>query len=149
VGRKVLNKKTVAVEIQKKGKGIAFASCKVIQNTSTKELRSFFEQTIAKDADIRSDKWRSQKKLQNDYPGLVMEKSDSGKNFKLLHGFIMSLKSWLRGQHHYVRNLKAYMDEYVWRFNRYGASKDLFYELINTAIQKPHCGYLQIKLNYQ
>ena len=93
VGRKVLNKKIVAVEIQKKGKGIAFASCKVIQNTSTKELRSFFEQTIAKDADIRSDKWRSYKKIQKDYSGLVTEKSGSGKNFKLLHRFIMSLKS--------------------------------------------------------
>ncbi len=149
VGRKVLKKKIVAVAIQKKGKGIAFASCKVIQNTSTKELRSFFEQSIEKDAEIRSDKWRSYKKLQNDYPGLVMEKSDSGKNFKLLHRFIMSLKSWLRGQHHYVRNLQAYLDEYVWRFNRHGASKGLFYELINTAIQKPHCGYIQIKLNYQ
>jgi len=111
VGRKVRKNKTVAVAIQKKGKGIAFASFKVIQNTSTKELRSFFDQTIAKDADIRSDKWRSYKKLQNDYPGLVMGKSDSGKNFKLLHRFIMSLKSWLRGQHHYVKNLQAYLDE--------------------------------------
>lgn len=149
VGRKAMKKKIVAVAIQKKGKGIAFASCKVIQNTSSKELLQFFEQKIKKEAQIRSDKWRSYLKLQKEYPNLVMQKSDSGKNFKLLHRFIMGMKSWLRGQHHYVKNLQAYLDEYVWRFNRHGETKSLFTDLLRTTIHKPHYSYSLIKATYQ
>jgi hypothetical protein len=149
VGRKALKKKIVAVAIQKAGKGIAYGSCQVIQNTSSKELQYFFEQRIDKEAEIRSDKWRSYARIKKEYPKLEMIKSDNGKNFKLLHRFIMTLKSWLRGQHHYVKNLQAYLDEYVWRYNRHGSKTNLFEDLLSTAMQKPHFGYSLIKSTYQ
>ena len=41
-----------------------------------------------------------------------------GENFPDMHRSIMLFKAWLRGTHHAVDHLQAYLDEYTYRFNR-------------------------------
>ena len=43
---------------------------------------------------------------------------EEGRNFQLMHRSIMMFKVWLRGTHHAVDHLQAYLDEYTYRFNR-------------------------------
>ncbi|MXV16551.1 hypothetical protein GS398_14690 [Pedobacter sp. HMF7056] len=62
---------------------------------------------------------------------LEQEKSEKkGKNFRLLHRCIMMFKAWLRGTHHSVSLLQAYINEYTWRFNRHSMKEGIFENLI-------------------
>jgi len=68
-------------------------------------------------ANIKTDEWIGYKPLKKDFPNLVQIKSGKkGKNFPELHRSIMGFKGWLRGMHHKVNHLQAYIDEYCYRF---------------------------------
>ena len=54
--------------------------------------------------------------LRNDYL-IQIESGKKGKKFPELHRTIMMFKAWLRGIHHSVDNLQAYIDQYCYRFN--------------------------------
>ncbi len=65
--------------------------------------------------------------------GKVIKHSSAGKkgkNFPDLHRTIMGFKGWLRGMHHHVDYLQAYIDEYCYRFNRSVMTDGIFDNLI-------------------
>lgn len=141
-GRKNGKKKLVVFAIEKKGRGVSRLYGKVIQKSSAKELGTFMKDSIDADATVKTDNWSGYKPLKNDFPNIKSEYSGKkGENFSDLHRVIMSFKSWLRGTHHHVNNLQAYIDEYTFRFNRSAMKKGIFENLINRMIITPPCPY--------
>lgn len=136
-GRSKGAKKLVVVAIERAGKGISKVYAKHIDNAGVKALKPFFEDHIDINAKIRTDGWRSYKSLQKSYKNLRQEKSKKGKNFDVMHRFIMGFKSWLRGIHSSVRDLQKYLDEYCYRFNRNKSAGNIFNLLLKRMVIYP------------
>jgi transposase-like protein len=145
VGRKNDKKKLVVIAIEHKGKGISRMYAKVLENAGSKQIRPFFEENVSMDAQVRTDGWRGYSPLKKDWMKLEQEKSGKkGNNFKQMHRVIMGLKSWLRGMHHSVKHLQAYLDEYCYRFNRNKMKEGIFDNLMKRMVTYPPKTYLQI-----
>lgn len=129
-GRSKGSKRLVAIGIERSGKGISRAYAKVISDAGVKQLEPFFIDHVSEQAKITTDGWRSYKSLRTKGWNITQEKSNGGKNFDALHRFIMSLKSYIRGIYGNVRDLQAYLDEYVFKFNRHKMNGDIFNVLL-------------------
>ena len=130
-------KKLVVLAIKLAGKGIQKAYARHIDNAGVKELKPFFEDHIDLKANIKTDGWRFYTSLKKTYTNLEQRKSGYGKNFSVLHRFIMNLKSWLRGIHGSVRDLQKYLDEYCFRFNRNKSDGNIFNILLKRMVNYP------------
>ena len=131
VGRKNKNKKLVVFAIEKKGRGVSRVYGKVIQKASSKELGQFMKDNIDPKATIKTDEWPGYKPIKKDFENMTMIKSGKkGDNFPELHRVIMGFKGWLRGMHHSVDNLQAYINEYTYRFNRNKMEEGIFQNLM-------------------
>ena len=98
--------------------------------------------TIDGEACITTDLWTGYKPLEKVFPKLSrIASSKKGENFPLMHRFIMGFKSWLRGTHHHVSKLQAYVDEYTYRINRHLMKKDIFNNLFVRMINHSPCPY--------
>lgn len=147
VGRKNKKKKLVVIAIEKKGKGVSRMYGKVIPNSSSKELGLFMKQNISSEAHIKTDLWNGYVPLKKDFENLLQVPSGiKGNNFPEIHRTIMSFKGWLRGIHHRVEHLQAYIDEYCYRFNRSNMKDGLFENLMNRMMNAAPLPYKQIVL---
>jgi hypothetical protein len=136
VGRKNKNKKLVVFAIEKKKSGVGRVYGKVIETSSAENLGKFMEDTISKEAKIKTDKWPGYKPLKNKFVNLEQEKSGKkGENFKLMHRTIMGFKGWMRGIHHKTDYLQAYIDEYCYRFNRNFMKEDIYRNLLKRMVK--------------
>jgi len=143
-GRSKGSKKLIVVAIQKAKRGIKRIQLKEIENAGVKQLKPFFEDHIDKNAKITTDKWRSYTSLKSEYKNLIQIPSSKGKNFDNLHRLIMSLKYWLRGIHHSVRDLQPYLDEFSYKFNRNRMGGDIFNKILSRMVNYPEVSYSQI-----
>ncbi len=135
VGRKNGKKKLVVFAIERNGKGVSRMYGKVIKQSSSKELGEFMKMTIETSAQIKTDKWRGYSPLVKDFNNLVqVDSGKKGGNFPDLHRCIMGFKGWLRGMHHQVENLQAYIDEYCYRFNRSNMKEGIFDNLLTRMV---------------
>ena len=149
VGRKNGNKKLVVFAIEKKGKGVARVYGKVIEKASSKEIGDFMRQKIDPQAQIKTDEWTAYKPLMKEFINMERVKSGTkGKNFPDLHRVIMGFKGWLRGMHHRVNNLQAYIDEYTYRFNRNKMKEGLFENLLLRMVNAKPYPYKNMQLSY-
>jgi hypothetical protein len=127
VGRNEVKKRILALAIEKNGKGVSRMYGQVIPNASRKNLKQFMESHISSQAEVITDKWTGYKGLEKDFPKLQQVKSvKKGKNFQEVHRTIMMFKAWLRGVHHSVKYLQAYVDEYTYRFNQHFMTDGIF-----------------------
>ena len=120
-GRSATNKKVrVVIAVEIRGRSVGNGYAQVIQDFSTSSLKTIFEQHVSKDAQIKTDGWKSYAPLKRIYKRLTQEKSENGSNFQELHIQIRNLKNWLRGAHSYCgkENVQDYLNEYFFRFNR-------------------------------
>jgi len=140
-GRGKKKKKLVVLAIEKKGKGISRMYGKEIKKATSKDLGSFMKEKVDTKANIKTDKWIGYKPLKKDFENLVqLYSGEKGGNFTEIHRAIMLFKSWLRGIHHRVNDLQAYIDEYTYRFNRHLMNAYIFENLIVRMIYaKPYC----------
>lgn len=139
-GRQNKNKKLVVIGIEKRNNGVKRMYAKVIDNANAKNLGKFMKDHIDIKAQITTDRWMGYQPLQKIFKHLKQVHSgDKGSNFPELHRVIMNLKSWLRGIHHYVRDLQDYLDEYSYRFNRSTMKGHIFEQLINRMIVAKPC----------
>ena len=82
-------------------------------------------------AKVTPDQWTGYGPLTKDFENMVQIPSGKkGSNFPDLHRVIMMLKGWLRGMHHHVDDLQAYLDEYCYRFNRNFMKEGIFDNLM-------------------
>ncbi len=124
------------IVINKKGKktlGNAYAQ--VIENYSEEQLRPIFENKIATNASITTDKWSSYSPIGKDF-NIEQEKSQGGINFKELNNLTMLFKGWLRGIHHHVSKdkMQNYINEFFFRFNRKAFPEKSFNKLLNNLM---------------
>ena len=145
VGRKKSRKKIVVVSIEKQGKGVSRMYARVIETASKKNLKGFMKDHIKPEANVRTDQWAGYKGLEKEFPNIVREKSEKkGKNFTDMHRCIMMFKAWLRGVHHSVKHLQAYINEYTYRFNRHKMKEGIFENLMNRMVEKTPFTYKMI-----
>lgn len=144
-GRKVGKKKLAVFAIEKQGRGVNRFYGKVIKHANSKELGQFMRSTIDASANIKTDEWLGYKPLKKEFKNLVQVPSGKkGGNFPELHRAIMGFKSWLRGMHHSVEHLQAYIDEYSYRFNRNFMKTGVFENLLKRAVLSKPITYKQI-----
>lgn len=145
-GRKNDKKKLVVIGIEKKNKGVSRMYGKVIENSGSKELKRFFKEHVDQQASIKTDKWRGYSPIKKEYKKLVQKPSKNGNNFKELHRTIMSFKGWLRGIHHQVKHLQAYLNEFSYRFNRQLMKDNIFDNLLERMMNRPPAPYNSLKI---
>ena len=106
-----------------------------IDNYSSKELETIFEQHISEQANITTDQWKGYRPLSGDYK-IKQEKSVGGVNFKALHTMIHQLKSWLRTTYSWISpfNVNRYLDEFCYRINRSQSKTNSFNNLIQRMV---------------
>lgn len=136
-GRTKGKKKLVVLALEKVNNGVGRAYAQVIESSSSKEFRPFFNDYICKDAKIITDEWRGYLPLKKEYKNMKQVSSSKGKNFLDLHIHIMNLKGWLRGIHHHCskEQLQGYLDEYHFRYNRRNNLETIFDLLLQRMIK--------------
>jgi hypothetical protein len=145
-GRKNINKKLMVLAIEHSGKGIGRMYGKVISHASVKELGGFMKALIAKESNVKTDAWVSYKPLKEHFANLVQAPSGrKGENFPRMHRVIMGFKGWLRGMHHSVKHLQAYIDEYSYRFNRRAMKEGIFDNILKRMVLAEPCPYKIIR----
>jgi len=139
-GRGKKRKKLVVFAIEKRDRGISRMYGKVIEKADAKNLGSFtctayevrgIRLKINPEANIKTDKWQGYRPLKSEFKNLnQLSSGKKGGNFPEIHRAIMLFKAWLRGIHHQVTDLQAYIDEYTYRFNRSHINAYIFDNLI-------------------
>jgi len=112
-----------------------------IENFEELTMRQSMKEMVDSSASIRTDNYISYRKMQEKMPNIETVESKNGAGFEELHRQIMQFKNWLVGIHHRwsKKHLFAYLDEYVFRFNRRNNRKNIFNQLINRMMnQIPH-----------
>ena len=132
----------VAIEFQDKGK-VGRARLTVIPDASKESLHGFIKDNIDKGSTIISDGWKSYASIHLEgyqHSVYVRKKAETEKELlPHVHLIISLLKRWLLGTHQGAikeRHLQAYLDEYVFRFNRRKSAQRglLFYRLLECAM---------------
>jgi transposase-like protein len=147
-GRGTENKTLVAVAVElKEGKNqLGRVRMCVVSDASKESLQRFIKENIEEGSTIITDGWSSYSSLpESGYGHTVVKKLKVADDSELLphvHMIISLLKRWLLGTHQGAAqevHLQAYLDEYVFRFNRRKAANRglLFYRLLECAMQIP------------
>lgn len=125
----------IAVENRDGKAGRAYAQ--VIEDFSSQSLKTIFEEHIAREAKVITDKWPSYSPIKQDYPSLTQILSNKGLNFPMLHNQIINFKRWLRGIHAYCEHkyLQKYINEYFYRFNRRNHRATIFDNMLARVVQ--------------
>ena len=98
---------------------------RLVANRSTKTLTGFVQENVAKGAVVRTDGWQGYDELAAlgySHEPMVLdgdpERTDA--HLPMIHIAFSNLKTWLLGTHHGVshQHLQAYLNEFVFRFNR-------------------------------
>jgi transposase-like protein len=116
------------VEKSKKHKRAVYAGrlrLRLVPGRGAKELTEFVQENVTQGAVVRTDGWRGYDdlaKLGYMHEPLVLdgdpERIDA--HLPMVHIAFSNLKTWLLGTHHGVsqQHLQAYLNEFVFRFNR-------------------------------
>jgi len=110
--------------------------------TQRKELDVFVNAigSEIEQAQVKTDKRLGYRPLKSEFSNLIqLSSGEKGGNFPEIHRAIMLFKSWLRGIHHRVTDLQAYIDEYTYRFNRHFMNASIFDNLILRMIKANAC----------
>ena len=122
----------------------------VIPNASGESLEPFVVNNIEEGSEVITDGWKGYSFLDSSaYHHTQIIKKESDDDEKLLphvHMIVSLLKRWLLGTHQGAvsdKYMQAYLDEYVFRFNRRKAAQRglLFYRLIECAMCIPPTTY--------
>lgn len=112
-----------------------------IENFEAPTLKYALKDMISSEASIRTDNYCSYRTIQREMDHLRIEQSKNGKGFEEIHRQIMQFKNWIVGIHHKwsKQHLHAYLDEYVFRFNRRNVRRNIFNSVISRMMnQIPH-----------
>jgi transposase-like protein len=137
----------VAVEILEDGR-TGNLNLEKIDNFKAETLKNAIEKFIDEDASIKTDKFHSYKKLEKEMPNLTTAYSEKGNEMEQLHKQIMQFKNWLRGVHHKCSKeyLFAYINEYVYRFNKRNMKQWLFNDILKRIINAKPMTYSMLKI---
>jgi hypothetical protein len=116
-----------------------------VRSADEEEIKVFLNKNVAKGSAIRSDGWRGYSSLAlKGYHHVRQVQGTPERAGELaphIHRVFSNLKAWLLGIHHGVtpKYLQAYLDEFVFRFNRRGHPMVAFRSLLGiVTANKPH-----------
>lgn len=143
-----------AVEVRSRedGKGTYAGRLRlrVVQDVSGRTLCRFVKDTVESKAVVRTDGWGGYNDLKSlgyaHRPEIEGTQKNAAKLFPHVHRVFSNLKSWLIGTHHGVspQHLPAYLNEYVFRFNRRGTPMAAFQTVLGLADERIGPTYDQI-----
>lgn len=138
------NKVLVAVAVEVAGKKLGRCRMCIVQDASAKSLHAFISENVEQNSELITDDWNGYNGIENKgYTRVIniqKKQADEDKTLPHIHTIVSLLKLWLLGTHQGAvkeKYLQAYLDEYVFRFNRRKSSKRglLFYRLLESAMQ--------------
>lgn len=153
VGRGSENKTLVAVAVELDGKKLGRIRLNVINDASAESLIPFVTENVERGSKLITDDWRGFSGIESKgYEREIHNQSKVENEDEMLphvHLVISLLKRWLLGTHQgavEAKHLQAYLDEYVFRFNRRTSAKRglLFYRLLENAMVTAPSTYLDI-----
>lgn len=114
-GRGALGKVIVAGAVDIRGKYAKRVRLRVIPNASSATLTNFVKVNIEEGSEVKTDDWQSYSRL-----ALLGYKHTVTADLPHIRRIFSNLKTWLIGTHHGVspQHTQAYLNEYVFRFNR-------------------------------
>ena len=142
-GRGSENKSLVAVGVEVDGKRLGRIRLELVKDASKASLHGFIEQNISVGSEIITDDWSGYSGIESKgYSRIIYTQTKAVSGDELLphvHLVISLLKRWLLGTHQGAVqevHLQAYLNEFVFRFNRRTAAKRglLFYRLLENAM---------------
>jgi transposase-like protein/predicted RNA-binding Zn-ribbon protein involved in translation (DUF1610 family) len=145
-GRGSENKVLVIVATELDGKKLGRIRLGVINDASSKSIYKFITENVESGSNIISDGWSGYNGIEKQgYSKTILVKNKATSEDELLphvHLVISLLKRWLIGTHQGAvegKHLQAYLDEYVFRFNRRKSAQRglLFYRLLESAMHTP------------
>jgi transposase-like protein/predicted RNA-binding Zn-ribbon protein involved in translation (DUF1610 family) len=143
-GRGAGNKVLVAIAVELDGKKVGRCRIGIINDASTSSLHAFVCENVDKDSSLITDGWNGYNGIENlgfsRKIHVQKNEEDTDKLLPHVHTIASLLKRWLLGTHQGAveeKHLQAYLDEYVFRFNRRKSAQRglLFYRLIESAMQ--------------
>ncbi len=124
----------VANNRQKREDGVPFKKLvyagrlrlRMVQSRGTEDLTTFITESVAKGSTVRSDGWQGYDRLTelgfiHDPVVLGGDPDKTEKHLPMIHLVFSNLQTWILGTHHGAiarHHLQAYLNEYVFRFNR-------------------------------
>lgn len=147
-GRGTENKSLVVIAIELlEGKNqLGRVRMKVVPDASKESLQGFIEENVEPGSTVITDGWSSYASIdESGYSHVVPKKFEIADEKNLMphvHMIVSLLKRWLLGTHQGAvqeMHLQAYLDEYVFRFNRRKAASRglLFYRFLESAMHIP------------
>jgi len=155
-GRGAENKVIVAVACELDGKKLGRCRMSIIADVSANSLHGFITENIEKGSQLITDDWGGFSGIENKgYKHFIHVQKyteDEDKMLPHLHTIISLLKRWLLGTHQgkvSPKHLQAYLDEYVFRFNRRKSAQRglLFYRLLESAMRTNTTTYKELTKN--
>jgi transposase-like protein len=155
-GRGAAGKTVVAGAVEtgrgeRRGRRLGRLRLAAIPDASATSLAGFIDRNLAKPATVTTDGWSGYQELSAkgyDHEAINLSRSwgDAALRLPAIHLVFGLAKRWLLGTHHGAvgrKHLQAYLDEYVFRFNRRTATSiaHRFARLIQQAVLTPPTTY--------
>jgi len=143
----------IGVELLEGRNQMGRARMKVVPDLSGESLQGFIKENVESGSTVITDGWSSYASIgKSGYKHIVPQKYEVADEKNLLphvHMVVSLLKRWLLGTHQGAvqeMHLQAYLDEYVFRFNRRKSAKRglLFYRLLECAMHIPPTTYAEL-----
>ena len=124
-GRETKNKAVVAVAVEVKGQAAGRLRMERVEDASGSSLNPFVVDNVVPGSTVRTDGWSGYEGLRKagyrHRPRVVGDPKRAARLFPHVHRALSLLKRWLLGTHQGAvrpHHLDAYLDEFVFRFNR-------------------------------
>jgi len=143
-GRGAENKVLVIIAAELDGKKVGRCRMCIIDDASSASIHPFICDNIEKESTLITDGWSGYNGIEREgYTRNINFQADEMDEENLLphiHTIVSLLKRWLLGTHQgrvEKKHLQAYLDEYVFRFNRRKSAQRglLFYRLLESAMK--------------
>ena len=125
------------VSFNEKGK-CEYMKAKIVPEVDGNALTEFAKKNIEQGAMIRSDGFRSYRKLSEGYQHnpQVFDPKQNPEHLKWLHVIVSNAKSFVLGTYHGLgsKHLQAYLDEFVFRFSRRKWHDQLFNRILCACV---------------
>ena len=145
----------VVVAIEVRESGLGRLRMEAVDDVSADSLCGFVEDNVERGATVRTDAWQGYKRLGRigyDHQSFNQRAAfDAGGGetdaVPKAHRIIGNLKAWLSGTYKGVsdQQLQAYLDEFVFRFNRRRTPMAAFQTLLGIGSNRPPSTYEQIR----
>lgn len=142
-GRGAKGKALVVAAVEVRGRAAGRARLRKIEHASKKELGTFMKDHVETGAKVNTDGWSGYDKIEklgyeHDVVIESTRESDAADWLPHVHRVFGNLKAWLGGTHHGVspKHMQAYLNEFVFRFNRRRRPKEAFNALLGLAAQR-------------